>query len=91
MLNTLQEYTEYTNGTRCNVNTTNTAVIQNSRKINCSEKSFYFNTELEIVDVLTYLRVQFKYNGIFDGTQTHLQQKRKNVHFNCEKRLMKIV
>lgn len=36
---------------------------------------FYDNTELENVDVFTYLGVNFKYNGKFDSTQNSIQAK----------------
>lgn len=49
-----------------NVSKTKIVVFRNGGKINSSEKYLYNNTELEIVDVFTYLSVNFKYNGKFD-------------------------
>lgn len=51
-------------------------VFRNVGKIKSSEKCFFYdNTELENVDVFTYLGVNFKYNGKFDSTQNSIQAK----------------
>lgn len=42
---------------------------------------FYDNTELEIVDVFTYLGVIFKYNGKFDCIQNSIATQAKKCFF----------
>jgi hypothetical protein len=45
------------------------------------EKCFYNNVELEVVDVFTYLGLNFKYNGKFGYTQQSLATKAKKCTF----------
>lgn len=42
---------------------------------------FFYNTELEIVDVFTYLGFNFKYNGKFDCIQNSIATQAKKCFF----------
>lgn len=55
--------------------------VRNGGKINSSEKCFYDYTELEIVDVFTYLGFNFKYNGKFDCIQNSIATQAKKWFF----------
>lgn len=55
--------------------------FRNGGKINSSEKCLYDNTELEIVDVFTYLGFNFKYNGKFDCIQNSIATQAKKMIF----------
>lgn len=55
--------------------------FRNGGKINSSEKCFFDNTELEIVDVFTYLGFNFKYNGKFGCIQNSIATQAKKCFF----------
>ena len=61
-------------------------IFRNSGKIKYYEKCLYNDVELDIVDVLTYLGVDFKLNGKFDCTQNSIVTKARKCTFNISRR-----
>ena len=74
MLDTVKLYTDMWK-LEVNVIKTKMIVFRNSGKIKRYEKCFYNDVELDIVDVLTYLCVDFKFNCKFDCIQNSITTK----------------
>ena len=60
-------------------------VFRNGGKIKYYEICFFNDVELDIVDVFTYLGVDFKFNGKFDCTQNSITTKFRKCTFNLFK------
>lgn len=86
MLDTLNLYADKWK-LEVNVSKTKMVVFRNGGKIKYYEKCFYNDVELDIVDVFTYLGVDFKFNGKFDCTQNSIATKARKCTFNLFKKV----